>query len=300
MEKLILIDGNAILHRAYHSLPAFKNSHGEVTNAIYGFMRMLIDVYIKIKPDYIGIAWDRKAPTFRHEKYQEYKATRTAPPEDLYPQLPRLKEIIKAFHIPQVEKDGFEADDILGTLAQKAEQQDNLQISILTGDRDALQLVSNKTDLIVPLKGISEIEIYTPAKVKEKYGVTPEQIVDYKALVGDTSDNIPGVQGIGPKNASEMLQKYHTLDGIYENVEELPGKQKDKIVTGKESAYLSQELSAIITTVPVEFNLEDFSIHHIDFTQVQLHFDELEFRSLGKKLDQLRTQISTVNQQSLF
>ncbi|HLG25263.1 MAG TPA: 5'-3' exonuclease H3TH domain-containing protein, partial [Candidatus Gracilibacteria bacterium] len=226
MKKLILIDGNAILHRAYHSLPPFSTSSGEVTNAIYGFMRMLLDIYKKARPQYLGIAWDRKAPTFRHVEYKEYKATRAAPPDDLYPQLPRLKELLDAFNIPQLEKDGYEADDILGTLAHKAEQENDLQTIIVTGDKDAFQLVTEKTHVLTPVKGISEIVMYDPIKVKEKMGVTPDQIVDYKAICGDASDNIKGVNGIGPKQCTTLLEKYKTLDGIYEHLDELSETQR--------------------------------------------------------------------------
>jgi len=300
MKKLILIDGNAILHRAYHSLPPFKTSKGETTNAIFGFIRMLIDIYMKEQPDYLGIAWDRKAPTFRHEKYEEYKATRAAPPDDLYPQLPRLKDVISAFNVPMLEKDGYEADDLLGTAAHKAEQEPDLETVIVTGDQDAFQLVSDKTLIMAPIRGVSEVKLYDAEKVKEKYGIRPDQVIDYKALCGDSSDNIPGVPGIGPKNASELLQKYDNLDNIYEHVEELtPGQQK-KLTEGKESAYMSQELATIDKNVPIEFNLDDYQTHDIDYSAVNNLFMELEFRTLGRRLEQLKDIIKPIEQESLF
>lgn len=300
MKKLILIDGNAIFHRAYHSLPPFKTSKGETTNAIFGFLRMLIDVYMKVQPEYLGIAWDRKAPTFRHEKYEEYKATRTAPPEDLYPQLPRLKEVLTAFNIPMLEKDGYEADDLLGTAARKAEQEEGLEILILTGDQDSFQLVSDKVHIMTPIKGVNEVKIYDAAKVQEKFGVRPDQIIDYKAISGDSSDNIPGVPGIGPKGASELLQKYDTLENVYQHLNELKPGHKKKLEENKKLAFLSQELATIDTDSPVEFTLEEYETHDINYLAVEKIFDELEFRSLSRKLDQLKDVIRPASQGSLF
>ena len=288
MKKLILIDGNAILHRAYHSLPPFKTSKGEITNAIYGFLRMLIDIYKKEKPEYLGIAWDRKAPTFRHEEFKEYKATRAAPPEDLYPQLPRLKQVLETFNIPMMEMDGYEADDLLGTAAHKAEQEKDLRTVIVTGDQDALQLVDDHTQIMAPVKGISEVIFYDAKKVEERFGVRPDQVIDYKALCGDVSDNIPGVPGIGPKQASEFLQKYGTLDGIYAHMADLTPARRKKLEDGRQSAYLSQKIATIQLDAPIKFNLDDFRTHRIDYAKANALFDELEFRSLGKKLDELR------------
>lgn len=300
MKKLILIDGNAILHRAYHSLPPFKTSKGETTNAIFGFLRMLLDIYIKIQPDYLGIAWDRRAPTFRHEKFADYKATRAAPPDDLYPQLPRLKEVIKAFNIPMLEQDGFEADDLLGAAAHKAEKEEDLETLIVTGDQDAMQLVSNKTHVMAPIKGISEVKMFDPAAVKEKYGIRPDQIIDYKSLCGDTSDNIPGVPGIGPKGATQLLQKYNDLNKIYAHLAELPDGQRTRLEAGKESGYMSRELATIDINAPVEFNLENLQTHDINYPAVEKLFNELEFKTLGKRLDHLKTLIRPAGQTSLF
>lgn len=288
MKKLILIDGNAILHRAYHSMPPFKNGKGEITNAIYGFLRMLMDLYKKERPEYLGIAWDRKAPTFRHTEFKEYKATRAAPPDDLYPQLPRLKEVLNDFKIPMMEIDGYEADDLLGTAAHEAEKELDLRTIILTGDQDALQLVRGNTTVMAPIKGISEVMIYDAEAVKTKYGVTPDQVIDYKALCGDASDNIPGVQGIGPKQASNFLQKYGTLDGLYAHLQDITPAQRKKLEDGKESAYMSQRIATIMLDAPIKFNLDDFRTHRIDYPKVMEHFNDLEFRSLGKKLDELQ------------
>lgn len=290
------------MHRAYHSLPPFKTSSGEVTNAIYGFIRMLFDVLLKENPEYIGIAWDRKAPTYRHEEFKEYKAQRAAPPDDLYPQLPRLKEILSAMDIPMLEKDGYEADDILGTISDRAKEEADLETYILTGDKDTFQLVNGKVKVLVPVKGISQMEIYDSNKVIEKMGVRPDQIIDYKALSGDSSDNIPGVPGIGPKQAVELLKKYENLDSIYGHLEELsPGQQK-KLTEGKKSAYLSQRLCRLALDAPFTLNLEEFHTHTMDYPKVEKYFEELEFKSLSRKLEEIKKKLTPPdpNQQALF
>ncbi len=286
MPKLIVIDGNAILHRAYHSMPPFKNSRGEVTNAIYGFLRMLFDLLKKEKPEYITVAWDRAAPTFRHEAYSEYKATRSAPPDDLYPQLPRLKQVLECLNLVSFELDGFEADDLIGTLTKQAENLENLRTIILTGDRDALQLVSAKTEVMTPLSGISKVQMYTPAQVELTYGVTPEQIIHYKALCGDSSDNIPGVPGIGPKQASTLLQKYGTFEKIYENLSELSPSQQQKFQSGKELGEMSKKLVTIDRDAPISLILEKLAPQP-DFAKTSQIFAELEFKTMGRHLEEV-------------
>lgn len=302
MKKLILIDGNAIFHRAYHSLPPFKTSRGEVTNAIYGFLRMLIDLYKKEKPDYLGVAWDRAAPTYRHTEFKEYKAQRAAPPEDLYPQLPRLKEVLETFQIPQFEMDGYEADDLLGTAVHQADQEKDLQIIILTGDKDAFQLVSDHTWVMTPVKGISEVIMYNAALVLEKIGVRPDQVIDYKALCGDNSDNIPGVPGIGPKQAVILLKKYDHFENIYHHLDDLAEGQRKKLEAGREMGILSKRLATIQLDVPVEFDLDKCRTHRILYDKAKKLFDELEFKTLGKKLDELQKLLEPVPpaQPSLF
>lgn len=302
MKKLVLIDGNAIFHRAYHSLPPFATANGEVTNAIYGFLRMLFDLYKREKPEYLGIAWDRKAPTFRHIEFKEYKATRQAAPEDLYPQLPRLKEVLTTFHIPMVEMDGYEADDILGTLATKAKSEEGIETIIVTGDKDAFQLVDDRTWVMIPIKGISEVKMYNAAAVKEKMGVTPEQIVDYKALCGDSSDNIPGVPGVGPVAAIDLLKNYNDLNNIYNHLDQITGARKKKLEEGKESAYMSQKIATIMKDAPIDFNLDHYKTHRIDYEKAKKIFTELEFHSLLKKLEDLEKllEVPKAEQASLF
>lgn len=302
MKKLILIDGNAIFHRAYHSLPPFKTSKGEVTNAIYGFLRMLIELYKKEKPQYLGVAWDRAAPTFRHEEYKEYKAQRAAPPDDLYPQLPRLKTVLELFQIPSLEMDGYEADDILGTMAREAAATDDLQTIIVTGDKDAFQLVTDQTLVMMPISGVSQVALYNPAKVQEKMGVRPDQIIDYKALCGDNSDNIKGVPGIGPKQAQELLKTYDNLENIYHNLDALSEGQRKKLEAGKESAIQSKRLVSMQLHAPIPFHLEKFQTHRIDYTNLKNIFTELEFHSLLPKLAELEIFLQQPGpaQQSLF
>lgn len=302
MKKLILIDGNAIFHRAYHSMPPFATAGGEVTNAIYGFLRMLIDLYKKEKPQYLGIAWDRKAPTYRHHEFKDYKATRAPPPDDLYPQLPRLKQVLETFNIPMVEMDGYEADDLLGTLAHESEKEQDLQTIIVTGDKDAFQLVRDNVWVMTPIKGISEVIMYNAAKVKEKTGVAPDQIIDYKALCGDASDNIPGVHGIGSKQTVELLNKYQTLENIYEHLDELSEGKRKKLTEGRESAIMSKRIATIQIDAPIEFRLEKFRTHMIDYPRAHAMFAELEFKSLDRKLDEIMPLLEPPKheQQSLF
>ncbi len=285
MKKLLLIDGNAIFHRAFHALPLFKTKSGEFTNAIYGFLKMFIEMVKREKPEYVAVAWDRAAPTFRHQEYKEYKATRAAPPEELYPQLPRLKEALQLFNVPQFELDGYEADDIIGTIAEKAEKEPDIHTLILTGDRDTLQLVTQKTHVVAPLKGVSEVIEYTPPKVKEKTGLWPDQIVDYKALKGDPSDNIKGVPGIGDKTAVELLQKYKHLEGIYEHLDELTPGQRKKLEEGEEDAELSKRLATILKDVPIDVHLEECRLTRAPYDKAKKLFGDLEFRTLLKQID---------------
>ena len=302
MKKLLLIDGNAIFHRAFHALPLFKTSQGEVTNAVYGFLKMFIEMVKRETPVYVAVAWDRAAPTFRHVEYKEYKATRSAPPEALYPQLPRLKEALQIFNISMFELDGYEADDIIGTIAHKAESDPEIHTLILTGDRDTLQLVTNKTHVIAPVKGVSEVIEYTPEMVKQKTGLTPDQIVDYKALKGDASDNIKGVPGIGEKTAVELLQKYQHLEGIYQHLQELSPALRKKLEDGEKDAELSRRLATIIREVPIDIQLENCLFVPAPYQKAKQLFEMLEFKTLLKNIDTLKevVQPDEKAQQTMF
>jgi len=302
MNKLILIDGNAIFHRAYHSIPPFRTQSGEVTNAIYGFMRMFIDIFMKESPDYIVVAWDMAEPTFRHKEFKEYKANRPPPPDDLFVQLPRLKALIDVFGVTMLEHAGDEADDIIGTVSKMAEGIDDLRTIIITGDKDAFQLVNDKTFVMTPVKGISIVEVYDEYKVKEKMGIRPDQVVDFKALSGDPSDNIPGVPGIGKKGAVDLLDAYDNLDGVYAHLDEIPAGKKKKLVEGKDSAYLSQRLATIIKDCDVDTELEHFKVKALDYNEILRQFEALEFKSLEKKVLALKNKMPVIadSQQSLF
>lgn len=310
MQKLFLIDGNAIIHRAFHAIPHFTTSKGELINAVYGFSSMLLNIMNAQKPDYIAVSFDLAAKTFRHEEYKDYKATRTKAPDELYAQIPRIKEVVKTFNIPIYEIEGFEADDVLGTLAEQAEKTQTpnapLNTYIVTGDMDTLQLVTDKTFVFAPQNGFKEAITYDTNKVLAKHGLTPSQIVDYKSLKGDSSDNIPGVPGIGEKTSVQLLQKYKTLDGVYEHLEEITGAVHNKLKDNREQAYLSQYLARIVINVPIDLDLDDCRTHKFDHEKLTTLFTELEFKSLLAKLGQFNSHYGSkaeeekVAQPSLF
>lgn len=288
MKSLVLIDGNAIIHRAYHSMPKnLSTRDGELTNAVYGFALTLIRVLEDLKPDYIISSFDLAGPTFRHEKFKDYKATRVKADQELYDQIPRVKELITALGIKIIEKQGFEADDIIGTTVKRIRNhqlQDGIEIKtyIVTGDKDVYQLVNGKVVIYDLRKGLGQPRLINKQKIKQDYDLEPEDFVDLKALSGDASDNIPGVPGIGDKTATELLKKYKTLDGIYKNLDsaEIKPRIKDLLIQYKEQAYLSRELATIDSDVPVDFTLKDIEWGDYDREAVRNLFEELGFRSL--------------------
>jgi len=293
-KKLILIDGNAIIHRAYHALPPFTTKKGELVNAVYGFASTLLSVIAEFKPDYVVASFDLAGKTFRHEKFEQYKATRVKGDDELYAQIPRVKEVVTAFNIPIYEKAGFEADDVIGTIATQisaiggsasgGKAQERIKTIIVTGDMDTLQLVNDTTSVYTMRRGLSDSIMYDSEKVFARYGLNPDQIIDYKALRGDPSDNIPGVKGIGEKTAVTLLQKYSTLDGVYENIEEIKGAVKDKLVRDKAQAYLSKDLATIALDAPVALELEKAVLKDFDRETIVKLFSELNFFSLIKRL----------------
>jgi len=303
MTKFILIDGHAIFYRAFHAIPLLKNSKNEFTNAVFGFTRILFDLIKKEKPDYLAIAFDHKEKTLRAQEFAEYKANRPPPPDELFPQLPRLQHLLKELNFQMFELQGYEADDLIGTIARKAIEKDSgLEVIICTGDQDALQLVNDRVFVLSPQMGFSKATLYDRKKIEEKYGLSPRQIIDYKALRGDTSDNIPGVKGIGEKQATELLQKYKTLDGIYENVEQLSGAQKQKLIDNKEMAYFSQKLATIDVDSPIEFDFEKCRLIPVSKSKAKALLEENEFKSLLRYLDDLESLFETQdeNQASMF
>ena len=283
MKKFILIDGSSLAYRAFYALPdTMKTAAGIPTNAIYGFTTMLMKL-LDQHPDYIAIAFDLRGPTFRHKEYPEYKATRAPQPPTLYEQLPYVRDMVKALGIAAIDAEGFEADDVIGTLAENAKKM-GIQVEILTGDKDALQLIDKYVTVIATQKGISETETFDEKRVMEKYGVTPSQIADWKALKGDASDNIPGVPGIGEKTATALLKTFHDLDYLIKNIDKVENqKLKDKIQNNLESAVLSKKLATIVTDIPLKINLDDCQRQPLDWAKIIPLFKKFEFKSLIKK-----------------
>jgi DNA polymerase I len=285
-KKLILIDGNAIIHRAYHALPPLTTKSGELVNAVYGFTSTLLSVIEKFKPDYVAASFDLKGPTFRHEKFVEYKANRVKADDELYAQIPRVKDVVRAFNIPIYEKAGFEADDVIGTLARQAgELKDGIETIIVTGDMDTLQLIDDDTKVYTMRRGLSDAIIYDAQSAAERYGgLMPSQLIDYKGLRGDPSDNIPGVKGIGEKTAIALLTDFKTVEGVYENIEKVKGAVREKLERDKAQALLSKELATIDRNAPVELDINATKIHEFDRAKLVKLFGELNFYSLVKRL----------------
>ncbi|MGB3985431.1 MAG: 5'-3' exonuclease H3TH domain-containing protein, partial [Limnochordia bacterium] len=281
-QKLFLIDGNSLLNRAYYALPPLTTVHGVPTNAVYGFVTMLYRLLDDYQPDKIYVAFDVSGPTFRHQAYEEYKANRKGMPDDLKPQVDLVKSVLDAWGIERLELPGYEADDIIGTTAKKGEAE-GYQVYIVTGDRDALQLVSGRTTVLLTKKGIKELDFVDPEALRIRYQLSPEQVIDLKGLMGDSSDNIPGVPGVGEKTALKLLQKYGSIDGIYENLEQEQGKLKERLATHKELAYLSRELATIDCQIPITVDFA--SKPSADVQKLISLFRELEFKSLIERLE---------------
>lgn len=279
MEKLVLIDGNSLINRAFYAMPILVTKVGVPTNAVYGFMNMFFKMLSDEKPTYVAVAFDLKAPTFRHKMYAEYKGTRKPMPEELRPQIPMLKEVLGLMGVTCLEKEGIEADDIIGTIAKHTD----IETIIYTGDKDSFQLVDPQTKVYFTKRGITETDVYDADNFEQKTGITPAQIIELKALMGDASDNIPGVSGIGEKTAKSLLQKYKDIDGVYANIGELKGKQKENLLNDKESAYLSKTLATINVDCGITTDVSKMTVTTPFSYQVKKKFIELEFKSLIKK-----------------
>lgn len=297
MKKLVLIDGHAILHRAYHAFPiTLRTRKGELVNAVYGFTRILLTVLEELKPEYAAVAFDRPEPTFRHKEYVGYQVQRPEMDKELKGQIERVKEVVRALNIPIFEKPGYEADDVIASLASQARQKSKvtplpdgqesqkLKVIIVTGDKDLMQLVNKDIQVYLPQRGFSEAQLCGEAEVEEILGIKPSQVVDYKALVGDASDNYPGVPGIGPKTAVSLLRQFGSLEAIYKSLDKIRPVVAKKLKEGKESAELSKKLATIVNTAPVRLKLRDCRVADYDKEKAELLFRELEFRSLINKL----------------
>lgn len=288
MKKLILIDGHSILNRAFYGIPDLTNAEGIHTNAMYGFLNIMFRFIEEEKPDYITVAFDLSAPTFRHKKYEAYKGTRKPMAPELKQQVPLMKDVLRAMNITIVEKEGYEADDLLGTLAKSAAAK-GLEVSVISGDRDLLQLSEDHIKIRIPKtkKGVTEVEDYLPEDVKEVMGVTPTEFIDMKALMGDSSDNIPGAPGVGPKTASAIIMKYHSIENVFEHLDELtPPKAKKSITENREQVELSKFLAAIDTNVPIYYDVEQAGAEGFFNPNSYELFKKYNFKSLLKHFDQ--------------
>ena len=310
MKKLLLIDANSLIHRSFHALPPLTTPKGEPINAVYGLSSILLKLLREHNPDYVAAAFDRPEATFRKEMYREYKAHRPPTANELVSQLIEAHNTFEKFGIKVVEKAGFEADDVVGTLAEKFSSEggsasggkgspsigsgnssslsgvEELQIIIFSGDKDNLQLVDgNKVSVELLKTGVSKTMTYSEALFLQEYGFSPKQLVDYKALVGDTSDNIPGVTGIGPKGATDLIKEYGSVEKIYEEIG-LISKEvlRKKLEVGRESAFLSKKLAMIKRDVPLEIVLEDLKQHPLNKEELKTYFNELGFKSLVERL----------------
>lgn len=285
MSKLLIIDANSIMNRAYYANPNFMTSKGQHTGAVFGFLNMYLKIKEEIQPDYVAAAFDRKAPTFRHKEYEEYKAGRKKMPEELAVQFPLIKEILPHFAVDILEIDGFEADDLIGTLSLQAEA-DGDEVYILSGDKDTLQLASGKTRVIITKKGVSVTAVYDHDAFVEEYGITPTQFIDIKGLMGDASDNIKGVPGIGEKTAFKLIKEYGSVENVLEHAEEIPQKRvRENLLEYREDAIFSKRLATIIRDVQVDIDLHALrSQEAYDVQAIRRIFSELEFKSLLGKI----------------
>ena len=273
MQTLLLIDGNAIMHRAYHALPPFKSADGTPTNVVYGYLSMLNKVVTDFKPDYLISCFDTPKETFRNKLFKEYQSQRPKIDDDFIVQIPLVKQAVDASGIERMEKDGFEADDLIGTITRIFEK-NKFRVVILTGDKDIFQLITDNVFVASPQLGLANIKIFDRSEVEKKLDVSPNQIIEYKALVGDPSDNYPGASGIGPKTASKLIHQFRTVENIYKNIEGVESeKVKEILKKEKDSVYLSKKLATIMTDVEIDLNIE-----------------KLKFRGFNKKLIDFLTQ----------
>ena len=287
-KRLIIIDGNSLMNRAFYALPPMKSAKGISTNIIYGYSTILQKIKDDYNPDYLVATFDLRAPTFRHLQYEAYKANRLKMPEEMAEQIPYLKKLISALGYEILEMEGFEADDIIGTLSLDGEKK-GIETLVITGDKDALQLISENVNILITKKGISEVDRFDEDRLKEVYGLRPDQIVDLKGLMGDSSDNIPGVPGVGEKTALELLKTYDTIENLYEHLDEIKKpKLKEKLENNKELAFLSKSLATINRVVEIKMNYEEFNGKNIDYDTLEDIYEELSMKSLLIKVKKLR------------
>lgn len=286
MKRLVLIDGNALLHRAYHATPPLTTSKGELVNAVYGFTSMLLRSVNDLKPDFIAVAWDEKGPTFRHQAYTQYKATRGPADDGLSSQYGRTFEVCKTLNIPEFRLPGYEADDLIGTLAKQASLEKNLEIIVVTGDRDIMQIIDKHIKILMPKKTLQDVGSYGIEEFVAKYGFSPKQLIEYKALCGDASDNIPGVAGIGDVTATKLIHQFENIENIYksENLKTLPERMQKLLAEGAEDAAMSKKLATLDLDAPIQLDLGKCRVHDYNHGKAVKLFEELEFKSLINRL----------------
>jgi len=295
MSKLLILDGNSVLHRAYYALPDWRNRSGEATAGVYGFLSMLLKAIEELKPTHAAVVFDCPEPTFRHTMYVGYQTNREKDrqiSEDIWGQVDKLKIVLEKMGVPVYAIPSFEADDVIGTLAKQCKK----EVIIITGDRDLMQLVNDRVKLYMPQKGLSDGQIIDRDRVREKLGVWPEQVVDYKALVGDSSDNYPGVTGIGPKTAIDLISNYSNYSNIFKNLGKIKESVRRKLVAGYEGGELSKRLATIRTDAPVTLDVSAYEVPSVD--KIAEVFKELGYKSLVKRMT--GEEIKVDNQRSLF
>ncbi|HBH12509.1 MAG: DNA polymerase I [Clostridiales bacterium 38_11] len=276
-KKIMILDGNSILFKAFYALPPLKNKNGIYTNALYGFLSMLYKLLDEYQPEYICTTFDHKKPTFRHKRFKDYKAGRAQAPNELVMQFALIREILDVHKIRHLEIEGYEADDISGTLAHLASEED-MNVFLVTSDKDYLQLVGEKVNVLLTKKGVTNIALFNQSILFDEYGITPKQFIDLKGLMGDSSDNIPGVKGVGEKTGLKLIKEYGSIDGIYENIEKIQGKLRDKLESEKVQAYMSKELSEIIVDLPLNLTIEELKYKEPDREELLEMYKEYDFR----------------------
>ncbi len=288
MKRLILIDGNALLHRAYHATPPLTTPKGELVNAVYGFSLMLLKALDDLKPDYVAIAWDEKGPTFRHQAYTQYKATRGPTDDGLSSQYDRVHQVATDLNMAEFKLSGYEADDLIGTMARQAViSQKDLEIIVLTGDRDIMQIIEPRVKVLMPKKTLSDVGLYGVTEFVERFGFQPIQLIDYKALAGDSSDNIPGVPGIGEVSATKLIKQFNSIEEIYktDNLKTLPERMQKLLSEGAESAVMSKQLATIDLDAPIKLDLKKAQAKDFDHKKLIKLFEELDFKSLISRVN---------------
>lgn len=302
MGKLVIIDGNAILHRAFHAMPALTTREGAPINAVYGLISMFLRIVQDLKPEGIAVAFDEKEKTFRHKEFADYQAQRPPTHNDLSSQFSKARDFFTAAGVPIYSKPGYEADDVIGTIANSVKPKTYSEVVVVTGDRDLLQLVDDNknVELYMPIVGLSNAKLYKEKDAKERMGVAANLVPDYKALIGDPSDNYPGVTGIGPKTAEKLLEQYGSIDNIYVHLADIEPKIRQKLDTGKDNAKLFHRLATVVRDVPIKIDFPQMEKWKIDSPEIFKLFDDYGFKTLSDRIRKVGKEIDQDKQTTLF